>query len=154
LFSIDVLEFGAVLDTWPWVMPADNFNAGVLSLTPSVETYSLLVNASATLPIAEYAEQGVLNHIFPAERPFHGMENLTYPFTPLPFKYNLNLEAYRSHRKQWDEIWPDVRVLHYTAVKPKIGDGEGAEDFEKPFQIWWQYWDEVRQKYGWTELDR
>lgn len=66
-------------------------------------------------------------------------------------KYNLNLEAYASHREQWDDLWPDARVIHYTMRKPTDGDCvEGAECwYEQPMRTWWREHDEMAKVYGW-----
>jgi hypothetical protein len=38
--------------------------------------------------------------------------------TELLMKFNLNICAYLQHRGQWDLIWLDARIVHFTMVKP------------------------------------
>ena len=140
-------DFGAVPDTWPNAMPAFNFNAGVLSLTPSNDTFSKLMDFTASIPLPEDAEQGVLNQFFLLPTPRRVGYPSAYTRTILPMKYNLNLEACRSHMDQWEDIWPDVRIVHYTVAKPGRGDcreGSGCV-FEQPMRRWRHEFEEMIQ---------
>jgi hypothetical protein len=128
-------------------MPAENFNAGVLSITPSLEKYLFLLNAVAASPIGWTAEQELLNNLFPLPTG-ETLESFSYLRTELPMKYNLNLEAYASHRSQWDEIWPDARIVHFTMTKPGFWD-PGDRRYDLPLDVWWQEWEEMRTQFGW-----
>jgi alpha-N-acetylglucosamine transferase len=146
------LDFGAVQDTWEWVMPAENFNAGVLSITPSLEKFEYLMKAAASTPLQYTAEQGLLNLIF--LRPPLVFESDTTVFlrTELPMKFNLNICAYLRHRSQWDLIWPDARVVHFTMVKPNEAEyRSNFPDYEQPVNEWWNEWDEMIRKYNWVD---
>lgn len=73
----------------------------------------------------------------------------------LPLKYNLNLEAYRSWREAWDQVWPDVRVVHYAVSKPDpFGFGGIDDDFRQPLEEWWKQWDELVARFGWTDVQK
>lgn len=86
---------------------ANDFNAGVFLLQPSLATYEALLR-TVNLPTYDVVmcEQGLLNSFF---------RNRTYT---LPFKYNANLvtkacvpELYASHQS-------DTVFLHFTVAKP------------------------------------
>jgi hypothetical protein len=128
-------------------MPAYNFNAGVLSLTPSLQTFANILNFTNSIPLPEDAEQGVLNRFFPLPTPGPAYPS-SYTRTVLPMKYNLNLEACRSHLDQWDDVWPDARVVHFTVAKPMRGEcseGTGCP-FEQPMGRWMFESEEMMRK--------
>jgi hypothetical protein len=137
-------------------MPADTFNPGVMSLTPSETIYNALLNLTHTL--GEHAEEGLLNSFFPAPS-----KDQLYPSqhtrTVLPMKYNLNLEALRSHPIQWNDIWPDARIVHFTVEKPSSGTCEGEDEredrckFVQPLTRWRDEFLEMRRSAGWHELE-
>jgi len=149
-----VTGFGAVQDTWPWAMPGENFNAGVLSLVPSVDTYEELLSRTLSNPIPSDAEQGVLNKFYSSVSATsdgaYGWPNVR---AVLPMKYNLNVEAYETHRSQWDDIWPDVRVIHYTGGRKPRKPADGQMDFNnQPLRKWVEEFDEMMMKFEWTDL--
>jgi hypothetical protein len=136
-------------------MPALNFNAGVLSLSPSVQTFSDLLNFSVSNPLPPMAEQGVLNNFFPAPNP-GPMYPSAYTRVVLPMKYNVNLEARYSHKDQWDDIWADARVVHFTILKP-IRDARECKDdpncmFIQSIGRWFSEYEEMKSKFGWDSL--
>ena len=144
-------DFGAVPDTWTHSMPADNFNAGVLSLSPSATVYNELINITANMPVFPDADQGLLNYFFrrPTPGPIYPAE---YTRTILPMKYNLNIEACNSHKDQWDDVWPDARIVHFTYPKPPGKDqclaGTGCK-FEQPMGRYREEYQEMLKTYAW-----
>jgi len=134
-------------------MPDYNFNSGVMSLTPSLDTYAELINITNTMPLFTGGDQSLLNWFYHAAAPGPFYPS-TFTRMTLPTKYNLNLEAVRSHRDQWDDIWPDVRVVHYTMPKPLLADQfcpPGANCvYEEPLNKWWEEYNEMRRSHGWT----
>jgi glycogenin glucosyltransferase len=142
------IDFAAVQDTWPEWMPADNFNAGILSLRPSLSQYHSLLNATSSVPLGYTAEQGFLNIMFLPTSP-ENLDSSRYLRTELPMKYNLNLCAYSFHREKWDAIWPDARIVHFTMVKPCLSGRNEYPDYDQPVNLWWKEWDEMSQKFGW-----
>ena len=137
------------MDTWPEWMPADNFNAGILSLRPSPSQYYSLLNATVSVPLEYTAEQGFLNVMFLSPSP-ENLDSPGYLRTELPMKYNLNLCAFAFHRSQWDAIWPDARIVHFTMVKPCQGRRNEYPDYDQPVNLWWEEWDEMTRKFGWA----
>jgi hypothetical protein len=129
-------------------MPGENFNAGVLSITPSLEKYQLLLDATTIYPVEDNGEQNMLNHLFPLPSP-ESLEASSWLRTELPMKYNRNLEAYSSHREKWDGIWPDARIIHYTMSKPYIGQPRDDPTYAQPLDAWWLEWSEMVATFGW-----
>ncbi len=86
------------------------------------------------------AEQTLLNHLFPLPSP-SALESFSYLRTELPPEYNLNLEAYRSHRAQWNELWKIVKVVHFTAKKPRVDESKPG-DWGQAMDVWYEVWDE------------
>jgi lipopolysaccharide biosynthesis glycosyltransferase len=75
----------------------------------------------------------------------------------LPMKYNLNIEAERSHLDQWQDVWPDARIIHYTQSKPWWAV-QCAEDtnctFHQSTSRWFEIRDEMNSVYSdWVPLD-
>jgi hypothetical protein len=81
-------------------MPAENFNAGVLSITPSVDKYEYLMKAAASTPLQYSAEQGLLNLVFLRPPSVYESNAKLFPRTEFPMKFNLNICAYLRHRVQ------------------------------------------------------
>jgi hypothetical protein len=135
-------------------MPANNFNAGVMSLTPSEDTSNALLNLTTTHPLGWDAEQGLLNSFFPAPSPDHVYPS-RYTRTVLPMKYNLNLAALHHHQQQWDDVWPDVRIVHFTIAKPSSKECKTEEQclYPQPLNAWRNEFLEMRRKYGWDTLE-
>lgn len=132
-------------------MPDINFNAGVISLSPSLETFAALLNHTSSKPLPWDAEQGVLNSFFPLPTPERVYPH-QYTRMVLPMKYNLNVEAQRSHLDQWDDVWPDARIVHYTQQKAWWAR-DCAEDvnctFHQSVARWWEEYEEMNSFYGW-----
>ena len=99
-----------VQDTWPWQLHAENFNAGVMSITPSLEKFFFIINMTNIFPLGGNAEQGLLNNLFSLPSP-ETLDSAIYLRTELPKIYNLNVEIYRSFRDTWDELWPHSRIV-------------------------------------------
>ena len=124
------IPFAAIGDAWENEFK-DHFNAGVMSLKPSKDTFHALIehmNKTDQFDV-EQAEQGVLNLYFQ-----HQLVKLSYV-------YNLNIAIGKSTlRPFWDTLWPNVRIVHYTIEKPFIEFGELRNPvWETPFQLWDEY---------------
>jgi hypothetical protein len=134
-------------------MPAENFNAGVLSITPSRKKYEYLMKAAASTPLQYLAEQGLLNLIFLRPPSVFKSNATVFLQTELPMKFDLNICAYLRHRGQWDLIWPDARVVHYMMVKPNEAEYRlRFPDYEQPVNSRWDEWDEMTRKHNWAWL--
>jgi len=103
-------EFGAGLDVF---QPSDvrgfsvNYNAGVLVFRPSRSTFEDMKSKweTANFPLG-FAEQSFLNLYFGGK----GVR--------LPYAYNANMVIKERSTELWAELMDDMRILHYTTVKP------------------------------------
>jgi len=130
----------------PCMFPSDRFNAGVLVLDPSDETFRAMVPLIGKLPSYDGSDQGFLNAYFadwftgPAEH-------------RLPAKYNASQVLY-LYGPAWSDMLPDIRVLHYMgSYKPwhlrsrlrrrlfkrlLIRFGPTQSGPPSPADLWWQ----------------
>ncbi|KAI0373083.1 nucleotide-diphospho-sugar transferase [Pilatotrama ljubarskyi] len=133
------------------------FNAGVLFLRPSAAVFRQMMDLIYT---AEYwrheAEQAFLNAFFAPD------------VARLPYAYNANLAIKARSPAVWEGMRDDVRVIHYTMVKPFTRDNKGyalvpmdeleanarrrsAEEggvFVEEMEYWAQTWHETYALYG------
>jgi hypothetical protein len=125
-----------------------------MSLTPSNDTYAALLEQAMAHPMKWDAEQGLLNAFFPAPSP-----NKVYPSqytrTILPMKYNLNLAALHYYPGQWNDVWPDARIVHFTIWKPSSRECKSSENclYPQPLNAWRDEFLEMKEKYRWPELE-
>ncbi|KAJ7200901.1 glycosyltransferase family 8 protein [Mycena rebaudengoi] len=87
------------------------FNSGMMAFTPSSR---VLVGMIRVLEDAAYpsiqADQGFLNHYFGAAA------------MRLPYVYNANLAIKARSPVLWERLKDEMRVVHYTGVKPFLHD--------------------------------
>ena len=81
IFQHSAVEFGAAPD----VFPPDCFNAGVLLVKPSFETFTMLVEKIASITSYDGGDTGFLNSVFRARWWNSG---LTGPFLRLEYTWN------------------------------------------------------------------
>jgi len=87
-----------------------SFNAGVMFVRPSTDVFNTMVEQIGSASYrAEDAEQSFLNH-------FYGAEAIR-----LPYVYNGNQAIKKRSPKVWAGIARELRVVHYTMVKPFLG---------------------------------
>ena len=85
------------------VYPPTNFNAGVLLLQPNMTTFTHLVNTvNSTVYSKQYAEQSLLNHVYPAHQ-----------YYQLPYTFNTNTRNIHCNQRV-----RNASILHYTYPKP------------------------------------
>lgn len=121
-------EFGAVPDIYvddPGFTPG--FNAGILLFHPSTEVFRDMVSKLETTDFRlKDAEQSYLNHYFGAQA------------VRLPYAYGGNLAIKERAPEMWEAIQKDMRIVHYTLVKPfenKMKCPAGICDQEKVFDL-------------------
>lgn len=119
-------EFGAVPDIYvddPGFTPG--FNAGILLFHPSTEIFRDMMSKLETTSFRlKDAEQSYLNHYFGAQA------------VRLPYAYGGNLAIKERAPAMWDAMQSDMRIIHYTLVKPfqsKMKCPGGVCDPEKVF---------------------
>ncbi|KAK7461688.1 hypothetical protein VKT23_008116 [Stygiomarasmius scandens] len=107
LFNIP-WNFGAITDTYGDDRGFSiSFNAGVLAFRPSRKTFEDMKSRleTANFPLGE-AEQAFLNLYFGAK------------VLRLPYVYNSNLAVKYRSTEVWKEMKDEMRVIHYTLIKP------------------------------------
>ncbi|OCH95067.1 nucleotide-diphospho-sugar transferase [Obba rivulosa] len=131
------------------------FNAGVLLVRPDKRVFEdMLAKVETTSFPPKDAEQAFLNY-------YYGKEALR-----LPYAYNANLAIKQRQPALWEDLWPEVRIVHYTLVKPFLDDDErgvnvsfvleNAESklgrrrgfFDQEIREWAEAWRETRRIYG------
>ncbi|KIP09728.1 glycosyltransferase family 8 protein [Phlebiopsis gigantea 11061_1 CR5-6] len=95
-------------------------NAGVLVVRPDSRLFAAMLRA---LPAARFppamAEQAFLNQFFATD------------VLRLPYAYNGNLALKARSPRVWDGIRGEMRVMHYTLVKPFVSRTWGAVPLER-----------------------
>ncbi|KAH9916982.1 nucleotide-diphospho-sugar transferase [Epithele typhae] len=89
------------------------FNAGVLFLRPSSERFRQFMRLAAVTDYPRHeAEQGLLNALYEES------------VARLPYAYNANLAIKARAPAMWAGMRDEVRVVHYTLVKPFTVDNK------------------------------
>ncbi|KAJ6479083.1 glycosyltransferase family 8 protein [Mycena sanguinolenta] len=100
------------------------FNSGVIAYRPSSKVYE---DMRRKLEIAEYppkqADQAFLNLYF-AGTSVH-----------LPYIYNANLAIKARSPVLWERLADEMRVVHYTTLKPFIHNGRSSNAILTPAEI-------------------
>ena len=89
---------------------ADTFNCGVMVLRPNATEYDRLIGMLQRDEVTyEFvmSEQGFLNQVYSGERAAR-----------LPFVDGANLVVMNEFKREWEEAFPRIRLLHYTMSKP------------------------------------
>lgn len=133
-------SFAAVKD-WESGRIQDHINCGVFSISPNATEFQRL--NSLRVHKSDYrlhmAEQGLLNSVYSSE-------NVIQYF---PFAFNGNLAALVQDRDFWMKEEPNLRVIHYTWIKPGHKDRVKHTDYKKcegPMQLWDHYLENLRKK--------
>lgn len=129
IFQYDI-DFGAALDIWEWKF--DNVvNGGVLLLKPNQQVYKDMLNEMEAWKLRYdfgMAEQGFLGYKF------------KYNSFKLPFVYNVNL-ALRAHPLEWELVWSDARLIHFTMTKPFLDQRSETGPYSQALEAWWHQYD-------------
>ncbi|KAJ7506770.1 glycosyltransferase family 8 protein [Mycena galericulata] len=100
------------------------FNAGVLAFRPSSHVFE---DMREKIEIAEYplkqAEQAFLNLYFGGT----GMR--------LPYIYNANLAIKARSPVLWQRLIDEMRIVHFTVVKPFIDDSRSSDTILSPEEL-------------------
>ncbi len=89
------------------------FNAGVLFLRPRAALFRDIVKTIATAKYWRHeAEQALLNTFYAKD------------VVRLPYAYNANLAIKARSPRMWEGIKHDIRIIHYTMVKPFTRDNK------------------------------
>ena len=118
----------------PDIFPPDKFNAAVMVIEPSENTFQAMIAGVGILPSHDGADTGFLNSFFPHW--FSGPAECR-----LPFGYNaqrtLHWFTYAQQPGYWQSIKP-LKVIHYSSSpKPwKINPSDGQ--MGELEWIWWR----------------
>lgn len=112
-----------------------------------MEIYSKLIEVTTSSPSPEQAEQGILNEFFPLPSLYDTRP--AYTRMDLPLKYNLNLEACRSHKDRWRELWPDARIVHFTGGAKPTGEVCVGCVCSDALNKWAYEYQEMMEMYHW-----
>jgi len=108
-------------------------NSGTLRLKPNNAVYDHMLEIA---PILRYntvfAEQGLLNAYW------------AQAITFLPYVYNGQLGIKRVFPEVWEVFKHDVKIVHFTGLKP----WERYEEPDMPVEraIWWEGWEETERE--------
>ena len=121
------------------------FNMGVASLVPNISEFERLdkLRQSKRDYRLQMGEQGFLNAVYNSD------------YHEFPFEYSGNLAAAVQNREFWDLHSKQLRVIHYTWIKPFhrrrnsnleiencYGDCKKCDDVLKQ---WWTIYDEMKK---------
>jgi lipopolysaccharide biosynthesis glycosyltransferase len=97
------------------------FNAGVLVLRPSTAVFEDMKTKieTATYPLKQ-AEQAFLNLYYAGK----GLR--------LPYVYNANIAIKRRSPVLWESMKDEMRIVHYTIVKPFLDDSRPSDTILTP----------------------
>lgn len=110
-----------------------SINAGSLLLKPNRRLLSHMLEIAPTYKYNYvFAEQGLLNAYWARD------------ITILPYIYNGQLGIKRVFPKIWERFKDDVKIIHYTGLKP-------WQWYEKPDmpverELWWREWEEMLEE--------
>ncbi len=113
----------------------NHFNAGVLVLTPSKETYKDLMEQKDFVNDEDGSDQSLLNIYF------------RFNWHRLPQIYNATKRLMSALPEVWERIWGDVCVIHYTVQasdKPWLNENPTCETDK----LWWQYYRGIKKDSG------
>ena len=120
-------NFAAVPDVYGVGDPrgfSTSFNAGMLVLRTSTSVMHDMIQKTET---AEYplkqAEQAFLNLYFGST------------VVRLPYAYNANLGIKSRSPALWDGLMDEMRIVHYTAVKPFLDDSRPPKTILTPEEL-------------------
>ncbi|KAG8844016.1 hypothetical protein FRB91_002918 [Serendipita sp. 411] len=118
-------------------------NAGSLLLKPNVRLLNHMLEIAPKFRYnTVFAEQGLLQAYWSRD------------MTMLPYIYNAQLGIKRVFPKIWEEFKKDMKVLHFTGVKP--WDGKHQTDMPVERDLWRHEWRQMiaqRRREGYKNVD-
>ncbi|CAG8439662.1 10900_t:CDS:2 [Ambispora gerdemannii] len=120
--NVTGFEFAAVSDVFDGTIDV-GFNAGKsfkIVYDEIIRTYKLRGNYNI-----EYAEQAFLNEFY------------RFRLITLPITYNFNLSILKKHQHLWKLLFNEIKVVHYTVMKPFIRPSP-PRSFSEPYEFWFK----------------
>ena len=124
-------ELSAVADCgWP-----SCFNSGVFVFSPSLDTFTSLMDFAKSQGSFDGGDQGLLNDFF-------SDWSTASTSKILPFGYNVHAAATYAYAPAFNKFKDQVKVVHFLgAVKPWSSRTAPQEEFEQYWQLWWSFAD-------------
>ena len=145
LTNIDELFERPGLSAAPDVFPPDKFNAGVLVVEPSSQTFEDMMSQIQTLSSHDGGDTGFLNSFYPDWFTWDSSHRL-------PFKYNaqrtMHWLTYKGNPGYWNSVRP-ISILHFSS-NPKPWSPEGQKKKGELDMIWWHFFLESQMGLGMT----
>ena len=101
-------DFAAAPDVWFDIQIDSRFNSGVMVFHPSKELFADMIDKIKD-PLYHDPTQGDQDFL---------QRYWQYRDFKLPFKYNLNIIMYEHFNKQFNELWDEAVIIHFTIRKP------------------------------------
>jgi len=102
-------SFAAAPDVWFDIQIDSRFNSGVMVFHPSRELFSDMMDKIKD-PRYHDPTQGDQDFL---------QRYWAYRDFKLPFKYNLNIVMYEHFNKQFNDLWDEAIIIHFTVRKPE-----------------------------------
>lgn len=105
----------------------EGFNMGVFSMVPDLSMFDYLFEQMMTRTDyrLDMAEQGLMQKLY-ADQPYYR----------LPLTLNANLAIFMQDRRLWDQNVPQMRVIHFTMVKPASLHPSDKKANWAPIKLW------------------
>ncbi|CAG8451667.1 122_t:CDS:2 [Ambispora gerdemannii] len=128
-------EFAAAPDVFEGTIDV-GFNAGFMAFKPSKIVYDEIMRTHTIRGNYDirFAEQGFLNE-------FYRFRMITLPIT-----YNFNLSILKRHRHLWKLLFDEIKVIHYTVIKPFM-EPSSPRLFSEPYAFWFKENDAMHKKF-------
>lgn len=136
LRNIDELFYRPSLSAAPDVVPPDNFNTGVMVIRPSEQVMNTILGSIKHVASYQGGDQGFLNSIFSCW--FRMPSNFR-----LSYVYNVQSKLRSISTATWARLWPHVRVLHFSPVKPWKDPTCKDVKYGDLHQLWWIHYDHL-----------
>jgi hypothetical protein len=148
-------QFAAAPDVWFDIAIDSRFNSGVMVFHPSRELFFDMLDKIKDRRYHDptQGDQDFLQHYW------------QYRDFKLPFKYNLNIVMYEHYHNEFNSLWDEAVVIHFTIRKPVsdpkrwcerplMGKGEGAGECRLWGVLEWyrKYFEQMLEDTGFQEL--
>lgn len=148
-------QFAAAPDVWFDIAIDSRFNSGVMVFKPSRELFFDMLDKIKDRQYHDptQGDQDFLQHYW------------QYRDFKLPFKYNLNIVMYEHYHNEFNSLWDEAVIIHFTTRKPVpdpkqwcyrqlMGKEEGAGECRLWGVLEWyrKYFEQMLEDTGFQEL--
>ena len=125
----------------PDTFPPDKFNAGVMVIRPSTDTFKDMMSKINVLGSYDTGDTGFLNEYFPKWFEMSAGHRLPFGYNALRTMYWLTAPRTKGY---WNAVKP-LKIIHYCS-SPKPWDSEGTKKKGELELKWWSFF--VRSQMG------